>query len=123
MRLWHYKLIRKLPVQQLVGQHREAAALRGLGWGKKHSTVNYVFKHSYKKLFNYHWLVMQEMVNRGYNVEPKWFNLRYRGKRLGFDDSDFVVRSDDDNLLYEEHNDDYLKECLDNLANKGVYIK
>ncbi len=35
MRLWHEALIPALPRQQLLGQHREAAALRGLGWGKK----------------------------------------------------------------------------------------
>lgn len=29
MRLWHYKLIPYLPRQQLLGQHRECAALRG----------------------------------------------------------------------------------------------
>lgn len=31
MRLWHEKLIPFLPRQQLLGQHREAAALRGKG--------------------------------------------------------------------------------------------
>lgn len=34
MRLWHQELISKLPRQQLLGQHREIAALRGNGWGK-----------------------------------------------------------------------------------------
>ncbi len=34
MRLWHEKLISKLPRAQLLGQHREIAALRGNGWGK-----------------------------------------------------------------------------------------
>jgi uncharacterized protein (TIGR02328 family) len=35
MRLWHEELISKLPRAQLLGQHREVAALRGKGWGKK----------------------------------------------------------------------------------------
>lgn len=43
MRLWHQDLIKHLPRQQLLGQHRECAALRGKGWGKKHDTVDYVF--------------------------------------------------------------------------------
>ena len=47
MRLWHETLIPLLPRQQLLGQHREVAALRGKGWGKKHATVDYVFTHSY----------------------------------------------------------------------------
>ena len=34
MRLWHEDLIRKLPRQQLLGQHRECCALRGNGWAK-----------------------------------------------------------------------------------------
>lgn len=29
MRLWHEALIKKLPRQQLLGQHRECCALRG----------------------------------------------------------------------------------------------
>ena len=45
MRLWHQALIPHLPRQQLLGQHRECCALRGLGWGKPHATVNYVFDH------------------------------------------------------------------------------
>jgi len=51
MRLWHYKLIPHLPRQQLLGQHRECCAMRGKGWGKKHSTVDYVFSHDYQCLF------------------------------------------------------------------------
>ncbi len=51
MRLWHQALIDKLPRQQLLGQHRECAALRGKGWGKPHSVVNYVFEHSPYKLY------------------------------------------------------------------------
>ena len=47
MRLWHESLISKLPRQQLLGQHRECCALRGNGWGKKHSVVNYVFENYY----------------------------------------------------------------------------
>ena len=50
MRLWHEDLIEKLPRQQLLGQHRECCALRGNGWGKPHSTVNYVFNYSPYKL-------------------------------------------------------------------------
>ncbi len=34
MRLWHQSLISRLPRQQLLGQHREIAALRGNGWGE-----------------------------------------------------------------------------------------
>ncbi|WP_255810558.1 pyrimidine dimer DNA glycosylase/endonuclease V [Treponema denticola] len=39
MRLWHQNLISRLPAQQLLGQHRECYALRGLDWRKKHPVV------------------------------------------------------------------------------------
>ena len=45
MRLWHQSLLPKLPRQQLLGQHRELCALRGRGWGRRHSVVNYVFTY------------------------------------------------------------------------------
>lgn len=35
MRLWHRDLLPLLDRQRLLAQHRECAALRGLGWGKK----------------------------------------------------------------------------------------
>lgn len=59
MRLWHVDLLPQLPRQQLLGQHRECAALRGAGWGKKHSVVDYVFTHPYSWLFHYHMEVMR----------------------------------------------------------------
>ena len=66
MRLWHQCLINRLPQHQLLGQHRECAALRGNGWGKRHATVNYVFDHSPYLLYRYHLLVIAEMESRGY---------------------------------------------------------
>ncbi len=62
-----------------LGQHREVAALRGKGWGKKHATVDYVFTHSPYKLYQFHLLVMTEMQVRGYHPDPKWFDPTYRG--------------------------------------------
>lgn len=121
MRLWHQKLIPYLPRQQLLGQHREIAALRGKGWGKKHATVDYVFTHTKEHLYLYHLLVMAEMTNRGYNVDMKWHCINYRGKILGYEE---IVRGYVScfNPIYPEHNDEYLRECLDNLASKGIII-
>ena len=121
IRLWHYKLISKLDCQRLLGQNRECAALRGLGWNRKHSTVDYVFKHSYSFLFRYHLLVMIEMDKRGYKVNPLWLIPEYRGKKIGFDKSSFTALVKNEGY-YPEHDDDYLKECLDNLHRKGVFI-
>ena len=129
MRLWHQDLLYYLPRQQLLGQHRECCALRGAGWGRKHSVVNYVFEYSPSRLVAYHRLVMNEMKNRGYNPDPIWENPNWRGKTLGEvedwanDDtvSNWVFAARDDRIMiYPEHNDAYLRECLENLRGKGI---
>lgn len=121
MRLWHEDLIDKLPRQQLLGQHRECCALRGKGWGKKHKIVDYVFTHSPYKLFAYHELIMEEMKNRGYNVSPEWLDKDYRGKSMEpYEDLEPVEVG---HPIYEEHDEDYLKECLDNLKEKGIDLE
>lgn len=130
MRLWHQNLISKLPRQQLLGQHRECCALRGKGWGKKHSTVDYVFTHLPERLVAYHWHIMNEMERRGYKPDKIWDNPAYRGKVLGFQENwcdedmvDIWYNLPQDHLIYPEHNDEYLKECIDNLKSKGITIK
>ena len=129
MRLWHQALISKLPRQQLLGQHRECCALRGKGWGKKHSVVDYVFTYKPEKLVAYHMMVMLEMKKRGYKPDPIWENCNYRGKVLGEEDfwcdpaSVNVLFKYSYENLYPEHNDSYLKECLDNLAEKGIILE
>ncbi len=121
MRLWHQDLIVYLPRNQLLGQHRECSALRGLSWGRKHSTVQYVFNYNPGKLYQYHLLVIEEMKKRGYRVDYKWLNLVYRGKRCeSWQDGD--IHRSNDKRIYPEHNDKYLKECIENLKNKGVNI-
>ena len=131
MRLWHQKLIPYLPRQQLLGQHRECCALRGKGWGRKHATVDYVFTHEPERLIAYHHLVMDEMKRRGYNLDPTWRNACWRGNILGehlawanfIKASDLAIAANDFGaMIYPEHNDAYLQECLDNLADKGITI-
>jgi uncharacterized protein (TIGR02328 family) len=123
MRLWHQDLIPLLPRQQLLGQHRECAALRGNGWGKKHATVDYVFTYPMYFLYEYHLLVMHEMDKRGYKVDEKWLDETYRGKickplKSTVGEKGFYYN----NTIYPEHNDNYLQECLINLKSKGVII-
>ena len=128
MRLWPLAIIDQLPRQQLLGQHRECCALRGKGWGRKHATVDYVFKHPYYWLYLYHRQVMFEMMNRQMRPDEKWFLHGYRGKTIGIDNSDFtkcasvLVIHDDSSAIYSEHDQRYLKECIENLARKGVVI-
>lgn len=117
MRLWHIDLIPLLPRQQLLGQHRECCALRGAGWGRKHSTVDYVFTHPMAWLVRYHICVIREIERRGYKVDPLWLNPDYRGKRLGFSSLDGDLGEAQD---YPEHNPTYLAECMENLLAKGA---
>ena len=134
IRLWHQFLIPFLPRQQLLGQHRECCALRGKGWGKPHSVVNYVFTHEPANLIAYHYLIMNEMEKRGYHPDPIWRQTSWRGNTLDFDSSPewncgievqdilmFVGATDV--KIYSEHNDDYLQECIENLRSKGIEIK
>lgn len=120
MRLWHIDLIQKLPREQLLGQHRECCALRGNGWGRRHATVDYVFRHPYSMLYSYHTKVMLEMEERGYTVDSDWYDPRYRGKQIRWDVSSFTGLDKLDN--YPEHNDSYMNECLTNLKEKGAHL-
>lgn len=127
MRLWHEDLIPLLPRQQLLGQHRECCALRGKGWGKKHSTVNYVFDHTRLDLALYHVKVLREMERRGYKPDKNWYRFEYRGKNCPVDTDEYVesmFKSANVYLrpIYPEHDDKYLKDCLDNLERKGIHI-
>lgn len=131
MRLWHQSLIPCLDDKRLLGQHRECCALRGKGWQRKHSTVNYVFKHDPATLVAYHLLVMKEMSDRGYTPDPEWYSPSYRGTDLGHQhdwcDCKIIADALDDRvnkrplkIYYPEHDDAYLIECLKNLESKGV---
>ena len=128
MRLWHENILPSIPRQQLLGQHRECCALRGNGWGKSHSVVNYVFQYSRERLWFYHLQVMLEMQRRGYNPESCWFDPGYRGKSAPSFNPDFseILRlkkeKDMKLVVYPEHNKDYLAECLLNLKRKEIYL-
>ncbi|MBO5711418.1 MAG: hypothetical protein J6R47_01135 [Acholeplasmatales bacterium] len=124
MRLWHQKLIPYLDNQRLLGQHRECCALRGNGWGKKHSVVDYVFIHNPTYLACYHSLVMDEMFRRGYLPDTTWYIPNYRGKNVGIDKSwsSNYNFSKYDGMLYPEHNNDYLTECIELLKKKEAPI-
>lgn len=85
MRLWHRELIPYISNQRLQGQHKECCALRGNGWGKKHSFVDYVFTYDYALLFNYHLDVLYEMQLRGKYPQANWFMIGYHGKHRGYE--------------------------------------
>lgn len=120
MRLWHEDLINQLPRQQLLGQHRECAALRGNGWNKKHATVDYVFQYPPFKLYQYHMKVIDEMKRRGYHNDPLWENPTYRGKAC--EQYNEMIQTSLTNPIYKEHDNKYRKACLENLLAKGISL-
>lgn len=134
MRLWHQSLIPYLDKQRLLRQHRELCALRGKGWGKKHSTVDYVFTHEPDYLMAYHLLVMEEMIRRGYNPNGIWFTPNWRGEMIGMDNWIEKIgeealyfqlchaANEEGEMIFPEHNDEYFEECLRILREKGVQI-
>ena len=125
MRLWHERLIPYLPRAQLLGQHRECCALRGLSWGKKHAVVDYVFTHPIEYLYVYHLRVMAEMQRRGYHVEEAWRRPVYRGRRSVPAEADVSLINDLQLRfpVYEEHNAVYWQACLENLRQKGISLE
>jgi uncharacterized protein (TIGR02328 family) len=124
MRLWHQSLISKLPNNQLLGQHRECCALRGLSWGKKHSVVDYVFTYPMEALFAYHQKVIAEMRNREYKVTSQWEDPNYRGRNCDkyYADVLLIERYLLMPIIYPQHDQKYLFECLENLKQKGIYL-
>jgi len=120
MRLWHEQIIHLLPKNQLLGQHRECCALRGNGWNKKHKTVDYVFAYSPYNLFIYHSKIMDEMEKRGYRVSREWRDKNYRGQKAkSYSNLEEINIS---SPIYKEHNSEYLAECIENLATKGIKL-
>ena len=125
MRIWHEALLPLLDRQRLLAQHREICAMRGKGWSKKHSTVQYALNGSMLTLYTFHIKVMEEMLKRGYNVEEKWISPFYRGKLCKEVDMNILSEKYiyNEPYVYKEHTLSYLKECLDNLKNKNVDMK
>ena len=99
--------------------------LKSAGWGRKHSTVNYVFAHPPVALIAYHCAVMDEMERRGCHPDAVWRNTNWRGNKLGYSDEEEwnCGPALTDYLMCAEHDNTYLEECLDNLKGKGIIIK
>lgn len=86
-----------------------------------------MFAYRIERLVAFHLLVMEEMKKRGYNVSGEWFDPCYRGKSLGSDSSinpdqarEIRVKED---LIYPEHDREYLRVCLQNLLEKGAVCR
>lgn len=126
MRLWHQSLLKDLPSakdykgcsNQLGGQHTEIRMILGsiAKHGKvNHSTVNYVNNYTKDHLYAYGLFIADEMIKRGFNVNPEIIN-QYKTK----DALQIYGEAKAGKMIFREHNEDYLAECIDNLAKKGI---
>jgi uncharacterized protein (TIGR02328 family) len=131
MRLWHIDLISKLPSckdykgcsNQLGGQHVEIRMILGsiAKHGEvNHSTVNYVNYHPLYYLKAYGLVVMQEMRKRGFNISQDIFREYYND--IDAYDMFMQYRDGGIKIIYPEHDNNYLEECLVNLKGKGIVI-
>lgn len=129
MRLWHQSLIPHLPSvkdfkgcsNQLGGQHTEIRMI--LAMIKKrgevnHSVVNYVNDHPLSYLRAYGLLVIDEMKKRGFNTSEdieQEYHEDVEALRL-------YRLAQEGAIIYPEHNNAYLTECLINLERKGIFL-
>lgn len=112
MRIWHWKSLPYLPNKMIVSQWRECIAIKRQ-WEKgtlKHRLVSYVINYPKDYFAWYTHQVYSEMLKRSIKCREKYMNeiISFCQYRLWQED-----------LIYPEHNDRYLKQCLYNLQEKA----
>lgn len=121
IRLWPLAILSRIPRAQLLGLNRELAGMRGRGWHQKHATVNYAWSYPPSKLVAFHRLVLDQMKERDYAPDERFYYASFRnGKRAPRRANEI---GNDFDPHYPEHDEAYLKECLANLAGKGIVIE
>ena len=125
MRLWHKDLLRALPQKQICSQYRECCAIAKSikeNGTPNHILVNKIMDYQIYDFIKYTALVIYEMKQRGYKVNPNCFD-KYnlsddKAGRLAFDMSKGYITN---SYVFESwHNDIYLRECLYNLEEKAM---
>ena len=115
MRLWHWKLIKALPREQLVAQWRELSAIAGNLNTKgtpNHILVNKVLGYPRNHFVSYAYYVREEMTRRGYRtMESVWIKI------FSTTDANFKLVPIEE-LFPGWHNDRYLEQCYFNLEEK-----
>ncbi len=99
------------------GHHRECCGPERQWMGKKHATVNYVLTTALSPLC----LSPPDHGGddrSGYKVSPEWWELTYRGKTCPAYPE--LKEEAFEHPIYPEHQDTYLQECLDNLAERDL---
>ena len=114
MRLWHTKLIKVLPREQLVVQWRELSAIAGAiqkNGTPNHVLVNFVLDYDYDNFISYAYYLREEMTKRKYktmnSVWEKIISLK----------TDYNILPIE-NTYQEKMNNTYFQICLHNLLEK-----
>ena len=114
MRLWHKKMIKGLPREQLIAQWRELSAIAGAiqkNGTPNHILVNFVLKYDYDHFISYANLIREEMTSRGYrtmnSVWEKIISLKPNYNLLPFEE-----------IYSNKMNKEYLTICYYNLYEK-----
>ncbi len=102
MRLWHWQLIPYLPKSQLLAQWRELNSI--FKKQDKHILINYVYEYPEEDLKIYSFLVVGELLDRGYKIKnADNYNIdRFRAP------------------FKNHHNDEYMHICYWNLREKYI---
>ena len=116
MRLWHYKLIPVLPNKMLIAEWRECIAIKRQ-WDKgtlKHRLVSYVMNYNRAYFLSYVLEVVKEMEKRNIKYNQKYLEeiKAFCGLETDLENKTFNY------LIYQEHNERYLRQCYYNLQEK-----
>lgn len=77
MILWHFNIVPLLPGNLLSALHRDLCHARGGAWGAEKT-----FGMAIPQIGHYHFLVVEEMVSRGWKPNLLWCDTLYRGKKI-----------------------------------------
>ena len=116
MRLWHYKLLPVLPDKFIIAEWRECIAIKRQ-WDKgtlKHRLVSYVMNYNRAYFLSYVLEVVKEMEKRNIKYNQKYLEeiKAFCGLETDLENKTFNY------LIYQEHNERYLRQCYYNLQEK-----
>lgn len=117
MRIWHKELISVLPDRQLLGQWRELCAIAKNIKTKgtpNHLLVNRVTQFPPEHLYTYASIIMNEMIDRGFNCDWMAFAQHLDNQFLPFVDFDNLFNTD----KIHWHTPRYFWQCYYNLEEK-----
>ena len=122
MRLWHWKLIRVLPRQQLLGQWRECCLIEkeiSENGTPNHILVDPVIDYPIDHFISYAKAVCEEMHDRGYYCNHESFCKHMFGPDKTANDRRWYIARPGAYIPFPEwHTKEYFVQCYYNLEEK-----